>query len=829
MERRLLYSVKHPNIVRLFHTWQDDQSLYFLLEFAEEGEFWERLMDSNEAYDPVNVEIYAPDAKKCMIGCSLQDARMVLYQTVLGLQHLHRVGFVHRDMKPENIMLTNYAYCADGNDQEKLPSTRTILVDFGTAKDLVACNLNGPEFVGTAQYMSPEVINSQGIGATPRRRRGRRDRKTDEDDKSEKPKESYDEVRQRAWQNGATPASDLWAVGVMLYQMLVGMTPFEEASDYLTMETIRLYAKLRHLEDPVWTKYLHFPPWIDEDARDLVTKLLEPDPSKRLELFNEPGRNYQGDGHHKIFDRIQSRIEDSNYPSPLMRPELKINYQPLLEHQFFQKLPLKYRKWCSDDVHPYSSDMSEDVNFSHRVNDGMSELATNILAVLKEKQGSTSVKGSLATFERMEEQYSAIKELIHSYPEEDTRNPEWRKRLLHEILLRRGLWRTSILAVLLPVETLRKIEGDEDLAQKLRPLEFAYAVRVGPYLQWKAPRERVPTSHVAIEDPHNFSHSFSMCFLNCCELASIQRPGEVIRRVFENLNSWSKGPRFCLTILFLPQTIVDQPANLSCVLDSLEGFRGGGNDRGNTPIRDVVVSSLSSIESSLCQGYFYTTNFAMWKGGVRIIFCDPGTAECLDNAEGMDTTLSWVHSQLTSATFGAQHTVLILTRAPEHIVGAGDERVLHKLRDLLVHASNSQSNVRCVLAPTIADPEEATSYSSLRALLTELDSYNTADGTSLLEPSSSLRCEICQRENTGATNNFEGSKENSGSNSESDSNAGDNNHTPDESILEEIRFVRVPPLLHHSIHSVCTLSVEEYGCHSHFDCKVNLSDLHDGA
>jgi serine/threonine protein kinase len=73
------------------------------------------------------------------------------------------------------------------------------LVDFGTAKDMVHTELNGPEFVGTAEYMSPEAIGSKPCG----------------------------------------PESDLWALGIILFQLIVGVTPFVAASPYLTFLRIK--------------------------------------------------------------------------------------------------------------------------------------------------------------------------------------------------------------------------------------------------------------------------------------------------------------------------------------------------------------------------------------------------------------------------------------------------------------------------------------------------------------------------------------------------------------------------------------------------------------
>jgi len=74
------------------------------------------------------------------------------------------------------------------------------LIDFGTAKDLIQTDLNGPEFVGTPEYMSPNTVSSA---------------------------------------KHSTIESDLWAVGVIAYQMWLGRTPYAAASPYLTFLKIK--------------------------------------------------------------------------------------------------------------------------------------------------------------------------------------------------------------------------------------------------------------------------------------------------------------------------------------------------------------------------------------------------------------------------------------------------------------------------------------------------------------------------------------------------------------------------------------------------------------
>lgn len=130
MERRVLNTVQHPNIVRLFATFQDYYALYYCMELCEGGELWSRLVEGG-----TTVPTYA----------SL--ARSWLAELCSAVSHLHSKGFVHRDLKPENMMLD-----AEGHLK---------LIDFGTAKDLNSPDLNGPEFCGTPEYMAPEMVDSQ--------------------------------------------------------------------------------------------------------------------------------------------------------------------------------------------------------------------------------------------------------------------------------------------------------------------------------------------------------------------------------------------------------------------------------------------------------------------------------------------------------------------------------------------------------------------------------------------------------------------------------------------------------------------------------------------
>ena len=128
-----------------------------------------------------------------MVGTHPSMIQRWMWQLIDALEFIHSHGIVHRDIKPENVLLNH--------------KNHIILLDFGTAKDLIQTDLNGPEFVGTPDFMSPEAVNG-GHG----------------DGKEE---------------CTATHAADLWALGAMLYILHTGSCPFWSPSPYLTFLRIK--------------------------------------------------------------------------------------------------------------------------------------------------------------------------------------------------------------------------------------------------------------------------------------------------------------------------------------------------------------------------------------------------------------------------------------------------------------------------------------------------------------------------------------------------------------------------------------------------------------
>lgn len=187
-------------------------------------------------------------------------ARYFIANIVNGLEYLHKKKIIHRDLKPANILI---------NHQFELK-----LADFGTARiidwkdktiinaleerDKIEQNFSAnletrkQSFVGTNEYMSPEVINS----------------------------------------DAPTPMTDIWGLGILLYEMLTGYTPFKAATEWLT------YGKISEGN-------LNFKQDFPSDAEDLIRKCLKKTPNERIGYDSENDYiRYDGIKNHSFFNGI---------------------------------------------------------------------------------------------------------------------------------------------------------------------------------------------------------------------------------------------------------------------------------------------------------------------------------------------------------------------------------------------------------------------------------------------------------------------------------------------------------------------------------------------
>ena len=156
-----------------------------------------------------------------------EQAVPIFKQALLGIGFAHRQGIVHRDIKPSNIMLTK--------------SGLVKVMDFGIAKVLGGQRLTQTgSRMGTVYYMSPEQIRNRAV-----------------------------DIR-----------SDIYALGVTLYEMLTAHLPFESDSDFEIMSN--------HVNTPPPRPTIHYP-YIPPGIEQAVLKALEKDPNARFQTVEEFG------------------------------------------------------------------------------------------------------------------------------------------------------------------------------------------------------------------------------------------------------------------------------------------------------------------------------------------------------------------------------------------------------------------------------------------------------------------------------------------------------------------------------------------------------------
>ncbi|KAI1805749.1 kinase-like protein [Daldinia bambusicola] len=191
-------SLRHPNVLKLYGHFHDSRRVFLVLEFAGRGELYKHLRRAGRFPEP-------------------RAARYVA-QMAGALRYLHRRHVIHRDVKPENILLGIHG--------------EVKVSDFGWS--VHAPGNRRRTYCGTLDYLPPEMVNP----------------KTDDC--------SYDEK------------VDLWALGVLTYEFLVGEAPFEDSPVLTTRRIAR--------------GDMTVPAFVSAEAKDLIRKLLVVDPNKRLPL-----------------------------------------------------------------------------------------------------------------------------------------------------------------------------------------------------------------------------------------------------------------------------------------------------------------------------------------------------------------------------------------------------------------------------------------------------------------------------------------------------------------------------------------------------------------
>lgn len=195
----------HSNIVKLRDVYEDEKSVYLVMELMRGGELLDRIL-SHKLF-------------------SEREASGIMHTVVSTVCYLHQHGVVHRDLKPSNLL-----YATESASPEGLR-----LCDFGFAKQLRAENglLMTPCY--TANFVAPEVLKRQGYDA----------------------------------------ACDIWSLGVLLYTLLAGKSPFANGPSDTPSEILKRISECKlDLDSGNWMT-------VSSDAKDLVRKMLHVDPHRR--------------------------------------------------------------------------------------------------------------------------------------------------------------------------------------------------------------------------------------------------------------------------------------------------------------------------------------------------------------------------------------------------------------------------------------------------------------------------------------------------------------------------------------------------------------------
>ena len=175
-EAKVLGCVDHANIIRTVAVWKDESDAAVGSVSGGNFYFVTEFLGSGDLFERIQ-----------QVGpMKVNAVRFYTAEIISAVGYLHfSLGVLHRDLKPENIMLTREGHLK--------------LIDFGSAAAIDGSDGVAEEspFVGTAKYLSPELLTGM-----------------------------------------VSPSSDLWAIGIITYQLLTCKTPFSGASEYLVYQMV---------------------------------------------------------------------------------------------------------------------------------------------------------------------------------------------------------------------------------------------------------------------------------------------------------------------------------------------------------------------------------------------------------------------------------------------------------------------------------------------------------------------------------------------------------------------------------------------------------------
>eukprot|EP00933_Yihiella_yeosuensis_P079814 TRINITY_DN9323_c0_g1_i2.p1 TRINITY_DN9323_c0_g1~~TRINITY_DN9323_c0_g1_i2.p1 ORF type:complete len:641 (+),score=116.65 TRINITY_DN9323_c0_g1_i2:99-2021(+) len=234
-EAEIMKDLDHPNICRLIETYQQGRNMYFVMEYLEGRELFDRIME-----DEVTEESASADVAR---------------QIVRALKYAHGRGIAHRDIKPENVV-----FCSSDKCENHIK-----VIDWGLGFYFGEGKMTSA--VGSLSYAAPEVLKAQRGGCL---------------------------AMASSLKGGYTAACDLWSLGVLTYVMLSGRPPFFG----IFKEQLNAMSNERYpMSDATWqatsehAKVLAHP-WLKIDQRSVVESAVRNQILSNMRQFSNTGHFY---------------------------------------------------------------------------------------------------------------------------------------------------------------------------------------------------------------------------------------------------------------------------------------------------------------------------------------------------------------------------------------------------------------------------------------------------------------------------------------------------------------------------------------------------------
>ncbi|CBI24125.3 unnamed protein product, partial [Vitis vinifera] len=250
-EKEILGLLDHPFLPTLYSYFETDKFYCLVMEFCSGG------------------NLHSLRQKQPNKHFSEEAARFYASEVLLALEYLHMLGIVYRDLKPENVLVRDEGHImlSDFDLSLRCSVSPTLVKSSSGHSELMAepTNVRSMSFVGTHEYLAPEIIRGEGHGS----------------------------------------AVDWWTFGIFLYELLHGTTPFKGQGNRATLFNV--------VGQP-----LRFPdtPTVSFMARDLIRGLLVKEPQKRIAYKRGATEIKQ----HPFFEGVNWALVRSAMPPHIPEP-----------------------------------------------------------------------------------------------------------------------------------------------------------------------------------------------------------------------------------------------------------------------------------------------------------------------------------------------------------------------------------------------------------------------------------------------------------------------------------------------------------------------------